>query len=412
MEQLYRRVDDLDEKIKEITLPYLSWKILFLISEETDIAELKKQLKKDKKEIEDALALLSERGLVMTGGQEETGEESPEPAQADVESQAVAVEEESADTGEEELSQEESTPVELKEEKEDEQQTVADTETEEITEDLQEMALEDSLAGEAAEKTEEPEDVPVELPEVEVDESEEETPETEEEAEDVSLEEKEDQASEPAEESVDLTLEETVEDQPDALKESSEQDIEIEEREEDSVDLDFDEPQVKDEEITGAAQPESAEMTNLIEELDEMGGSGQKSGADETAAAGTEKEKKAAGGKTIMVIDDSIVIRKMVEIALEEDDFRIVTAISGKEGMTVLDEEKPDLVILDMMLPDMNGIDVLKTIKASKGIPVIMLSGKDSPQLIETAKGVGADDFLPKPFRDEELVEKVKNLLK
>ena len=80
--------------------------------------------------------------------------------------------------------------------------------------------------------------------------------------------------------------------------------------------------------------------------------------------------------------------------------------------MQLLDQENPNLVILDMMLPDMNGIDLLKTIKASKGIPVIMLSGKDSPQLIETAKSVGADDFLPKPFRDEELVEKVKTLLK
>ena len=113
-----------------------------------------------------------------------------------------------------------------------------------------------------------------------------------------------------------------------------------------------------------------------------------------------------------MVVDDSIVIRKMVEIALEEDDYKIITAISGKEGMQLLDQENPNLVILDMMLPDMNGIDLLKAIKASKGIPVIMLSGKDSPQLIETAKGVGADDFLPKPFRDEELIDKVKTLLK
>ncbi len=124
------------------------------------------------------------------------------------------------------------------------------------------------------------------------------------------------------------------------------------------------------------------------------------------------KKKAAKGLKTVMVIDDSIVIRKMVKIALEDDDFNIISSNSGKEGLKLLDEENPHLVILDMMLPDMNGIDLLKTIKASKGVPVIMLSGKDAPQLVENAKNAGADDFLPKPFRDEDLVEKVKNLVK
>jgi CheY-like chemotaxis protein len=115
--------------------------------------------------------------------------------------------------------------------------------------------------------------------------------------------------------------------------------------------------------------------------------------------------------QSIMVIDDSIVIRKMIEIALEEEDYRILTATSGKEGMEVIEKESPNLIILDMILPDMNGIEVLKKIKTIHNAPVIMLSGKDSPQLVESAKEVGVEDFLPKPFRDEELVEKVKNLL-
>ncbi len=63
------------------------------------------------------------------------------------------------------------------------------------------------------------------------------------------------------------------------------------------------------------------------------------------------------------------------------------------------------------MLPDVSGIEILKAIKASKGIPVIMLSGKNSPQDIELAKAQGADDFAPKPFKEEELVEKIKALL-
>jgi len=116
--------------------------------------------------------------------------------------------------------------------------------------------------------------------------------------------------------------------------------------------------------------------------------------------------------KTILVIDDSLVIRKMVEIALEDEDFIIETAVSGKEGLDKLDSVNPALVILDMMLPDINGIEILKTIKASKGIPVIMLSGKDSPQMVENAKKEGAEEFLPKPFKDDDLVEKVKLLVK
>ncbi len=112
------------------------------------------------------------------------------------------------------------------------------------------------------------------------------------------------------------------------------------------------------------------------------------------------------------MIDDSLVIRKMVEIALEDEDYIIETAVSGKEGLDKLDSVNPALVILDMMLPDINGIEILKTIKASKGLPVIMLSGKDSPQMVENAKKEGAEEFLPKPFKDDDLVEKVKLLAK
>ena len=62
-------------------------------------------------------------------------------------------------------------------------------------------------------------------------------------------------------------------------------------------------------------------------------------------------------------------------------------------------------------MPGKSGIDLLKTVKASKGIPVIMLSGKDSPQMVEKARSEGADAFLPKPFKDDELVAKIRELL-
>ncbi|HID40168.1 MAG TPA: response regulator [Calditrichaeota bacterium] len=125
-----------------------------------------------------------------------------------------------------------------------------------------------------------------------------------------------------------------------------------------------------------------------------------------------EDKETGEAKKTILVIDDSIVIRKMVEIALEDEkEIRVETAVKGKDGLEIMDKIQPDLVIIDLMLPDIGGIELLKTIKASRGIPVIMLSGKDSPQMIENARNEGADAFLPKPFKDDELVEKIKSLL-
>jgi CheY-like chemotaxis protein len=133
---------------------------------------------------------------------------------------------------------------------------------------------------------------------------------------------------------------------------------------------------------------------------------------EEAAPPAEEKTGDGGGSKTLLVVDDSIVIRKMVEIALENESLNIETAVSGKEALQKIDAVEPDLVILDIMLPDVSGIEILKAIKASKGIPVIMLSGKNSPQDIELAKAQGADDFAPKPFKEEELVEKIKALLK
>lgn len=119
--------------------------------------------------------------------------------------------------------------------------------------------------------------------------------------------------------------------------------------------------------------------------------------------------------KTILVVDDSVVIRKMVEIALEnEESYQVVAIGSGKEALEYLDANKPDIIILDIMLPDVNGLDILKAIKANEGIkdiPVLMLSAKDTPRETSRAKELGADDFIPKPFKDEELIGKIKELI-
>lgn len=115
--------------------------------------------------------------------------------------------------------------------------------------------------------------------------------------------------------------------------------------------------------------------------------------------------------KTVLVVDDSIVIRKMVEIALENENYNVITVSTGKEAFSFLDEKDPDIVILDIMLPDVNGLDILKAIKARKDIPVVMLSAKDTPKETSKAQELGANDFIPKPFRDEELITKIHDLI-
>jgi len=163
---------------------------------------------------------------------------------------------------------------------------------------------------------------------------------------------------------------------------------------------------VADEEIVIEEEP-AAEETVAEEEIVIEEKPAEKAPTDDK-----EETPAPAGSKKILVVDDSIVIRKMVEIALENENFTIETAVSGKEALQKVDAVDPDLVILDIMLPDVSGIEILKAIKASKGLPVIMLSGKNSPQDIELAKAQGADDFAPKPFKEEELVEKIKALVK
>ncbi len=121
------------------------------------------------------------------------------------------------------------------------------------------------------------------------------------------------------------------------------------------------------------------------------------------------------GGRSILVIDDSIVIQKMVEIALENETHQLATAMKGEEAIKVARETQPDLILLDIMLPDMSGVDVMKGIREAGGplesVPIIILSGKDSSQDKDVALSSGANDFLTKPFHDEDLLAKVHEYL-
>lgn len=118
-----------------------------------------------------------------------------------------------------------------------------------------------------------------------------------------------------------------------------------------------------------------------------------------------------AGGRKILVVDDSIVIQKMVEIALENEQYALTSAMKGEDAIRLAKELQPNLILLDMMLPDMSGLEVMKSVRELGGsfttVPIVVLSGKDSPQDKDTAINNGANDFLTKPFHDEDLLSKV-----
>jgi CheY-like chemotaxis protein len=221
-----------------------------------------------------------------------------------------------------------------------------------------------------------------------------------------------------------LLTEATATETEDQSEEPFDEELPLEEEtvlEEENID-DLEEIILADEEEVQSQSGGADEADNLLSAMDELTSEAEQTLTPEIAeetpaeapvveATQTQKPAASGGGPRVMVVDDSIVIRKMVEIALENDDFTIETAVSGKEALTKVDTFDPNIVILDILLPDVSGIEILKAIKASKGIPVIMLSGKNSPQDIELAKAQGADDFAPKPFKEEDLLAKIKALV-
>jgi two-component system, OmpR family, alkaline phosphatase synthesis response regulator PhoP len=118
--------------------------------------------------------------------------------------------------------------------------------------------------------------------------------------------------------------------------------------------------------------------------------------------------------KTVLVVDDQPHIVRLIQLNLEKEDFRVVTAADGVEGMERAREHQPDLVILDVVMPRKDGFEVLHDLKDDpelSHIPVVMLTVK--AHNVDIVKGLrqGAELYLPKPFHPKELVSLVKRVL-
>jgi len=116
--------------------------------------------------------------------------------------------------------------------------------------------------------------------------------------------------------------------------------------------------------------------------------------------------------ENILIIDDEVQIRRLLEITLSSNGFKISEAATGKDGLIVAATHNPALIILDLGLPDADGLDILKKIREWYQKPIIILSVRNSEDDIITALDNGANDYLTKPFRTGELLARIRVALR
>ena len=114
----------------------------------------------------------------------------------------------------------------------------------------------------------------------------------------------------------------------------------------------------------------------------------------------------------LMAVDDEVEILRLLKNILEEEGYDFVGATSGDAAFSLLRERQPDLIILDIMMPGLDGFQVLELIRRNSDVPVIMLTGRGEMTALRDSVEIGADDFVRKPFYPLELVARVRAKLR
>jgi DNA-binding response OmpR family regulator len=117
-------------------------------------------------------------------------------------------------------------------------------------------------------------------------------------------------------------------------------------------------------------------------------------------------------GQNILIVEDEESISSFVKMYLEREGFTVTVAPTGARALEVLDNDPVDLVTLDLMLPDMDGLDICRAVRGSSNVPIIMLTARDEDIDKIVGLEVGADDYLTKPFNARELVARIKSILR
>jgi DNA-binding response OmpR family regulator len=116
--------------------------------------------------------------------------------------------------------------------------------------------------------------------------------------------------------------------------------------------------------------------------------------------------------RTILVVEDEPTLRETLVDALEADGFRVIAAADGREALERFRADRPDLILLDLMLPELSGVEVTRIIRAESGVPIVMLTAKDSELDKVVGLELGADDYVTKPFSLRELTARVRALFR
>jgi len=117
-------------------------------------------------------------------------------------------------------------------------------------------------------------------------------------------------------------------------------------------------------------------------------------------------------GKRVLVVDDDTKTVELVKLYLDRDGYRVFTAYDGTEALRLARESHPDLIVLDLMLPGVDGLRVCRTIREESDVPIIMLTAKTTDRDKLTGLDLGADDYVAKPFSPRELAARVRAVLR
>jgi len=119
--------------------------------------------------------------------------------------------------------------------------------------------------------------------------------------------------------------------------------------------------------------------------------------------------------RTIVVVEDEKNISEVIAYNLKREGYKVICSASGEDGLKLIKSEQPDAVLLDLMLPGLDGLEVCRRIKSDpvlRDIPVLMVTAKGEESDIVLGLGIGADDYIPKPFSPRELIARVKAALR
>lgn len=117
-------------------------------------------------------------------------------------------------------------------------------------------------------------------------------------------------------------------------------------------------------------------------------------------------------GKRVLVVDDDAKTVELVKLYLNRDGYKVLTAYDGVEALRLARESHPDLIVLDLMLPGIDGLQICRTLRGESDVPIIMLTAKTTDQDKLTGLELGADDYVTKPFSPKELAARVRTVLR